>query len=441
MFNKHVKKVVSAALIATMTVSIAACGSTETATTDNTASEGTASIGTDESGVTEEQTASSENEAATKLTLILRSDAYANVIKECLPAFEEEHNVSCEVLELSEEDLHSKIALDALNEEGAYDLCMVDGSWMAEFTNNGVLADLTELGYELDDDIIPATTKICYGENGDVYLAPYYGNVTVLLYNKANVENAGYNADSMDSLQDLLTVCQTAQENGQKGFIYRGDTENNIVVDFLPILLSYGGWVIDENNQPTVNSEEFINAMNFYMELIATGEAEVKDDLIASVDSGAATMGIGWPGWYVPSDDTTAGYVALNGAAEDGSEAYNANVYGVWTLGVTQNSTNKELAEELLEYLMDPDVQLSTVADGGVPCRYSSLQNEEVLAEYPQYEIVCEALESGVYRPVIEEWTDFYTILGTEMGNIINGVKTVEDGLNDAQSQLEDLMK
>ena len=47
------------------------------------------------------------------------------------------------------------------------------------------------------------------------------------------------------------------------------------------------------------------------------------------------------------------------------------------------------------------------------------------------------ALEGGVYRPVIEEWTDFYTILGTEFGNIVNGLKTVEEGLNDAQSQLE----
>ena len=31
---------------------------------------------------------------------------------------------------------------------------------MAEFTENGVLANLTELGYSLDDDVIPATTAI-----------------------------------------------------------------------------------------------------------------------------------------------------------------------------------------------------------------------------------------------------------------------------------------
>ena len=76
-----------------------------------------------------------------------------------------------------------------------------------------------------------------------------------------------------------------------------------------------------------------------------------------------------------------------------------------------------------------------------MPCRYSSLQNAEILKTYPQYEVVCKALEGGMYRPVIAEWTQFYTILGAEMDNIVNGVKTVDQGLADAQTQLEALMK
>lgn len=375
----------------------------------------------------------------TQMSIALRGGVYADVLKECLPAFEEEHNVTIDVQELSEEDLHTSVALNATSAEGAYDLCMVDGSWMAEFTDAGVLANLTELGYELDEDIIEATTSICYVDD-NVYLAPYYGNVTVLMLNKATVEEAGYTADTVDSLEAVLDICQQAQANGKKGFIYRGDNQNNLVVDFLPILLSYGGWVVDENNQPTVNSEEFVNAMNYYMELIATGEAQVKDDLVASVDSGAAAMGIAWPGWYTPTADTPADYIALNGKATPDAEANNANVYGIWCLGIPSNSQNKELAAELLAYLMDPEVQYGTVASGGVPCRYSSLQDEEVLAQYPQYGVVCQALESGVYRPVIAEWTEFYTTLGSEMDNIINGAKTVEEGLNDAQAALEELM-
>ena len=432
------KKTLSALLAAAMvTAALTGCGSSTAA--DTQSSEETteeAAADTAETAAEETTNAAADGETTT-LTLALRAGTYSEVIKECLPQFEEDNNVTCEVLELEEDDLHSKVALDSVNKDGAYDLCMVDGSWMAEYTSGGVLADLTSLGYELDDDIIPATTTICYGDDGDVYLAPYYGNVTVLLYNKANVEAAGYDADSIDSLEDILAICKSAQANGQKGFIYRGDTENNLVVDFLPILLSYGGWVVDDNNQPTVNTQEFKDAVNFYLELIATGDAEVKDDLIASVDNGTGTMGIGWPGWYTPTADSTADYSAITGKVSSDSTAYNANVYGVWTIGVPANSTHQELAVKLLSYLMDADVQKSTVADGGVPCRYSSLQDEEILAQYPQYEVVCKALEGGVYRPVMENWSDFYTILGTELGNIVNGIKTVDEGLEDAQTQLE----
>ena len=410
------RKLLTLVLAGAMVCSLAACGGNNNSESSETSADG-----------------------RTQMSIALRGGVYADVLKECLPAFEEEHNVTIDVQELSEEDLHTSVALNATSAEGAYDLCMVDGSWMAEFTDAGVLANLTELGYELDDDIIEATTSICYVDD-NVYLAPYYGNVTVLMLNKAIVEEAGYTADTVDSLEAVLDICQQAQANGKKGVIYRGDNQNNLVVDFLPILLSYGGWVVDENNQPTVNSEEFVNAMNYYMELIATGEAQVKDDLVASVDSGAAAMGIAWPGWYTPTADTPADYIALNGKATPDAEANNANVYGIWCLGIPSNSQNKELAAELLAYLMDPEVQYGTVASGGVPCRYSSLQDEEVLAQYPQYEVVCQALESGVYRPVIAEWTEFYTTLGSEMDNIINGAKTVEEGLNDAQAALEELM-
>lgn len=228
--GKEMKKLLALLLALVMSLSLVACGGDDT--TADTGDSGDSASG-----------------EPTKMTLILRSGVYADVIKECLPAFEAEHNVTCEVLEQSEADLYSNIALDAINAQGTYDLCMVDGSWMAEYTENGVLANLSELGYELDDDIIEATTSICYVD-GDVYLAPYYGNVTVLMFNKANVEAAGYTADTIASLDDVLKICRQAQADGKKGFIYRGDGQNNLVVDFLPILLSFGGWVIDENNQP-----------------------------------------------------------------------------------------------------------------------------------------------------------------------------------------------
>ena len=213
------KRPLALALALATAVSLTACGS---------------SGGTSETGSGDSGSASGE---PTKMTLILRGGAYGESLEASLPAFEEEHNVDIEVMLMSFDDLHTGIALDAVNDVGTYDLCMVDGSWMAEFTENGVLANLSELGYSFDNDIIPATTEICIVDD-EIYLAPYYGNVTVMMYNKQLLADAGYTPEEIDSFADVQDIAQKtrAADPSKNGFLIRGGSADNILSDFLPHL-------------------------------------------------------------------------------------------------------------------------------------------------------------------------------------------------------------
>ena len=417
------KKALSLILALAMALSLAACGGSKTETpADNDGS-----------------TADNTSAEPTQMTLILRGGTYAEALKASLPDFEAEHNVKIDVQELSFDDLHTGIALDAVNSTGAYDLCMVDGSWMAEFTENNVLANLSEMGYSFDDDIIPATTTICKVDD-NIYLAPFFGNVTVMLYNKQLIADAGYTPEDITTFEDLKVIAQKTKDAGKTGFLIRGGSADNIVSDFIPHLLVHGGWVIDENNQPTVDTPEFKAAMQEYLDLYALGGTMDKDDIVAAIDGGTAALGQAWPGWYVPTADTNANYTVIPTKLNDSDTPKNTSMYGVWCIGIPNNAPHKDLALELLEYVMSPEVQLASIEVGGVPCRTSCLLNEDVLATYPQYETVCAALQTGVYRPVIAEWTQFTNILGTEMDNIIQGTKTIDQGLADAQAQLVELM-
>jgi len=417
------KKALSLILALAMALSLAACGGSKTETpADNDGS-----------------TADNTSAEPTQMTLILRGGTYAEALKASLPDFEAEHNVKIDVQELSFDDLHTGIALDAVNPTGAYDLCMVDGSWMAEFTENNVLANLSEMGYSFDDDIIPATTTICKVDD-NIYLAPFFGNVTVMLYNKQLIADAGYTPEDITTFEDLKVIAQKTNDAGKTGFLIRGGSADNIVSDFIPHLLVHGGWVIDENNQPTVDTPEFKAAMQEYLDLYALGGTMDKDDIVAAIDGGTAALGQAWPGWYVPTADTNANYTVIPTKLNDSDTPKNTSMYGVWCIGIPNNAPHKDLALELLEYVMSPEVQLASIEVGGVPCRTSCLLNEDVLATYPQYETVCAALQTGVYRPVIAEWTQFTNILGTEMDNIIQGTKTIDQGLADAQTQLVELM-
>jgi len=406
------KKLLTLVLALAMTLSLAACGGGG----EDTADEGS------------EGSTSGE---PTKMTLILRGGAYGESLEASLAPFEAEHNVDIEVMLMSFDDLHTGIALDAVNEVGTYDLCMVDGSWMAEFTENGVLANLSEMGYSFDDDIIPATTTICkVGE--DIYLAPYYGNVTVMMYNKQLLADAGYAPEDIDSFADLMDIAQKtkAADSNKNGFLIRGGSADNILSDFLPHLVVHGGWVVDENNNPTVDTPEFKAAMQEYLDLYALGSTLDKDDIVASVTSGETALAQIWPGWYTPTADGPANYTTIPTKLTDDSAPVDAvALQGVWCIGIPDNAPHKDLALELLEYVMSPEVQLASIENNGVPCRYSCLTDSTVLETYPHLQTVCGALETGVYRPVIEEWTEFTNILGTEMDNIIQGTKTMDEAL------------
>ena len=416
------KRTLTLALALTTALSLTACGGGETSSAGSAGSSGSGE--------------------PTKMTLILRGGAYGESLEAMLPAFEEEHNVDIEVMLMSFDDLHTGIALDAVNEVGTYDLCMVDGSWMAEFTENGVLANLSELGYSFDEDIIPATTEICMVDD-DIYLAPYYGNVTVMMYNKQLLADAGYAPEDIDSFQDIQDIAQKtrAADPNKNGFLIRGGSADNILSDFLPHLVAHGGWVVDENNNPTVNTPEFKAAMEDYLALYNVGGTLDKDDIVASVTSGETALAQIWPGWYTPTADGPADYTTIPTKLTDDSQPLDAvALQGVWCIGIPDNAPNKELALELLEYVMSPQVQLESIEHDGVPCRYSCLTDPTVLETYPHLETVCGALETGVYRPVIEEWTEFTNILGTEMDNVIQGTKTLDEALSYAQEQLEQLM-
>ena len=374
------------------------------------------------------------------LTIAVRSGVYAEVIKNCIPGFEEKTGISCEVMEFSEDELRNEILNDCVNISGIYDVCMIDGSWVPEFRSSGIMTNLSKEGYSIDDDIIGATTSICIYDN-DVYLAPYFGNVSVMLYNKNVADKLGYTEEDFDSLEDMVNYIMQSEKAGYGGFAFRGDSANNTVVDFLPILRACGGWVVDENNKPTVNTEEFKKAIEIYMFLLDNGEKAPGDDIVNGIEHSEMAVAVGWPGWIEPDMNNEVDYVSFPGKTGEGSFSYNSNIYGIWTLGIPDNCSDKASALRLLEYLMDPGVQRECVSYGLIPCRYSILSDPEILNKYPRLDGLCEALENGIYRPMIKEWPSFYTILGDEMIQIINGEESVDNGLLLAQSELEYLMK
>lgn len=375
-----------------------------------------------------------------KLTLVLRAGSYTDVMKALAPAFEKENNCTIEMLDLDFSDMYQKIALDSMNAKGAYDVIMIDGSWFTEFLTAGMVADLTAMGYSLDEDFIAGTTKGGQDANGNVFAVPFFGNVQLFYYNKDVLAKYGFDAAPTD-WQTVLELAQKIKADGTIGFAARAQAGENIVTDIDPLVLASGGQVMDADGNITINTPEYTNALQNYVKLIEAGQIMTKDDIVAAVNNGTAAMSLIWPGWYTPGGDEATSFALMPNKLAPDAEEHNTAWYGLWYLGVTANSENKDLALKFIDYVTSAESEIATVAQGLTPIRHSPYQDASVLEQSPQLAIVYEALKSGVYRPSVPQWTEITNTLGVELDNAVQGAKSIEAALADAQKACEEIME
>lgn len=386
------------------------------------------------------QTAAADQEAAT-LTIIARGGSHVDVINAVKDKFEQENNVTIEVLGLESDELKQKISLDAANATGSYDLAMADDPWMPEFAEAGIFRNLTEMGYEADSDFVQQSLDI--GRNpygtGDLYALPFAGNVQFFFYNKELLSSL--QAEVPTDWAAVLDIAKAAKAAGQVGYVIRGQQGNPVVSDYLPILWSYGGDVFDADWNVTVDSEAGQASLNFYLELLANGANYEKNDIVAAVSDGSAAMSLGWPSWYISDQGASAAYAVIPGKADADSTEYASGMIGNWMMGVTANSQQPELALKFLEYVTSAEAQKTGAEVGGVPTRTSVLSDPELLAKYPYFQTLLTATQNSVVRPRTSKWSEIETAYGTELSNAVAGTKTVDQALADAKTAIEKIMQ
>ncbi len=366
------------------------------------------------------------------LTVAARGGTHVDVMNAVKADFEKENNCTVNILGLESADLQQKIALDAANSTGEFDVIMSDDPWITELAESGVLADLTKMGYTADPDFTPLSIKVGqypYGE-GDIYALPFSGNVMLFFYNKDVFQKLGF--DVPTDWQTVLADAKAAKAAGYIGYVIRGQQGNPIVTDYLPILWSYGGNVVDKDMNVTINSKEAADALDLYKELLANGANYEKNDIVAAVADGKAAMSLGWPSWYISGNTSKAAYAPIPGKVSPDAKANGSGMLGNWLMGVTANSKNKELALKFLEYVTSADAQKKGADVGGVPTRTSVLSDPDLVAKFPHYPALLDAMNNSVVRPRTPLWSAMETALGVELSNAISGTKSTADALKDA---------
>src|ERR1700728_4133182 len=185
----------------------------------------------------------------------------------------------------TEGDLRAAIEKDVSTHSNSFNVVMIGPYEAPLFAKNNWLVDLTKTYTSTDpaydaSDLLPPIAK-ALSSNGDLYAAPFYGESSMLYYNKSLLQAAGVTMPLHPTWTQVQAAAAKLNQPGKvAGICLRGLAgwgDNMAALD--TVVNTYGGEWFNQKWQPQLTSPAFEAATNFYVNLIRKyGESGASND-------------------------------------------------------------------------------------------------------------------------------------------------------------------
>ncbi len=264
---------------------------------------------------------------------------------------------------LPENDVRDKISQDFANQAGQYDVATLSNYEIPIYAKNGWLHSLDS--YVKSDpafdqkDILTPMTQALTGEDGQLYGEPFYGESSFLMFRKDVLEQAGLTMPAKPTWTQVADIAAKVDgaESGMKGICLRGlPGWGEVMAPLTTVVNTFGGTWFDADWKAQLDSKEFKDATQFYVDLIREhGEAGAAQsgyaECLNNMTQGKTAM------WY----DATAGAGSLeaSGSPVRGKIGYvpapvektdSSGWLYTWAWGVQKASGNAENAWKFISW-------------------------------------------------------------------------------------------
>ncbi|AZL06563.1 MAG: ABC transporter substrate-binding protein [Brevibacterium aurantiacum] len=370
---------------------------------------------------------------------------------------------------LPENEVRAKIGQEFSAQAGNYDVASMSNYEVPTYAKNGWLTSMDEgvvdaEGFNQGDILAPMAESMTFEDQ--IYGEPFYGEGSFLMYRKDIFEKADATMPddpTWDEVADLAKKVDGA-EKGTKGICLRGlPGWGEMFAPLTTVVNTFGGTWFDENWEAQVDSKEFKEAANFYVDLIKDhGESGAPQagytECLTNLQQGNVAM------WYdstaatgtLEADDSPVkdkiGYVAAPVKdTESSSWLY------TWAWGIQKAGKNQDAAKQFVAWASSQDYEETVAEELGwqhVPAgkRTSTYENADYQkAAAPFYKQTEEAINSadpknpgvqprptlGVQFVTIPEFADLATGISEDISSAIAGRTTVDKALQKGQKEAE----
>ncbi len=358
--------------------------------------------------------------------------AEAKVLRQALGRFEKSHP-GWEFRELyyQNETARTNFMISALGGSGP-ELFWGASDNIGPFMEMGVIQPLEGFfSPAFLDSFISEPIPACIWMNGHLWqIADRVGNHLCLVYNKALVPKAPETFSELIRWGQKIGTDKNHDGKPDRYVLAWNYTEPFF---FVPFVGGFGGWIVDEANRPTLNTEAVRKAAQFIFDLAhvhrviplecdyEVANALFKDGLSAMIINGSWAWGT-----YLESG-LDIGIARIPKIDETGLWPTPMVSSLGYSLNVNTKGEKREMALALLKYLTSTPVQLEfTQVSKCLPSRKDGFQRPEVKND-PIILASIDQMEVGRPMPVVTEMRWIWDAMRPGYQAIFTGQKTPEE--------------
>ncbi|MFF4659107.1 ABC transporter substrate-binding protein [Streptomyces sp. NPDC001381] len=376
---------------------------------------------------------------------------------------------------LPENELRDKVTQDIATQAGQYDVATIGAYEVPIWEKNGWLHELgpyadKDTSFDKADLLKPMVTSLS-GSDGKLYALPFYGESSMLMYNKDVMRAKGITVPEHPTWQQIADIAAKVDgaEPGMKGICLRGLAGwGELGASLTTVVNTFGGTWFTKDWKAQVDSPAFKKATNFYVDLVRKhGEAGAAQAGFTECLNAMSQKKVAM--WY---DATSAA-----GSLEDSSSSKIAGHVGYayaptvetrssgwlwsWAWAMPKTTKNADAASKFMlwasskkyEKLVGEKLGWSRVPAGKRASTYTIPEYRKAAASFG--DITLKSIESadpadpgvqprptvGIQYVAIPEFQDLGTKVTQEISAAIAGKTSVDKALDDGQKLAEDVAK
>ncbi|MEI6309980.1 MAG: extracellular solute-binding protein, partial [bacterium] len=352
-------------------------------------------------------------------------------------------NVTWDIVHYDTEDLRANFQAAALANSGP-DLVYGPNDNVAPFSTMNLIKPLETIFESTFFDALMPNAVGSMQLNGHIWGVPdRIGNHLMLIYNKTLVPEPPKNTDEMIAMAKALYK----EEGGnviQWGLVYN-DAEPFF---FVPWLGGFGGWVMDDNNAPTLDSQAMVDALTFAKSLqdqkvVPTGN---------TYDTAEVLFKEGNAGFIINGDWALGGYeIEITDFEFRVTRIPQVVATGLWPTPMVSSKGYSIAAAcpesklfpiaMFLRYMTTPEVQSQWTNDLHILPSSKIAMEDPIIASDPILKGSAYQVEVGKPMPTVPEMRAVWDAISPQLQGVLGGSVTPADAALTMQTNALEAIK